>query len=143
MARPITVITPEQDLFWVDALRALEAGETTREMIMSIGGISGRTLERRLARAREVREDFDEAEPDERDDDKLPYLALTSSPERERGDWYDLESGLCTVERGSVRVSNRSATALRVRSITGGRPVDLETGSKSHNPTDGLKGGVG
>jgi hypothetical protein len=79
---------------------------------------------------------------DERDDDNLPHLALTSSPERERGDWYDLESGLCTVERGSVRVSNRTATALRVRSITGGRPIE-RAGSKSHNPTDGLKGGVG
>lgn len=126
-------------------LRAIEAGDTTVQDLMRVTGLGRSQVYDRLKRARENRT-AGEPEPcdgyDDEGTDHLPYLAITDDPSRESGDWYEPESGMASVDRGSVRISDHNGRRLLVRSINGGRKT--EEAIKQHEPDpSGLKGGVG
>ena len=132
MARPPNIITPEQDLFWVDALRALEARETTREQIMAISGVSSRTLDRRVARAKEMRGEFEAEEPDGTDREReLPWVPLVHG-EHDAEFVYrldrDEESRLPV---GPFRIGDHNGRRLRVQHAGNGQPVEGAAKSKA------------
>jgi hypothetical protein len=110
-------------------------------------GMSQGHLSRRLARARRYRasvanRDARESQPCEPDEHDLPHLAITDDPARERGHWYEPESGAASVDTGRVRIANHSGTRLRILPINGGRKT--EEAIKQHHPDPaGLRGGVG
>jgi hypothetical protein len=122
-----------------DALAPYERGEKTRREMAAELGISVQWLRKLLARERRQQAESQPCEPDEHD---LPHLAITDDPARERGHWYEPESGAASVDTGRVRIANHSGTRLRVLPINGGRKTE-ET-IKQHQPDpDGLRGGVG
>lgn len=109
-------------------------------------GMSQGHLSRRLARARRCRAELEKqaerVQPCEPDEHDLPHLAITSDPARERGHWYEPESGHASVDSGRVRIGNHNGTRLRVLSINGG--TKTEEAVRQHKPDPkGLKGGVG
>lgn len=123
-------------------------GEGVSQIALAVReGISQGHLSRRLARARRYRAELErqaarDSQICEFDEHDLPHLAITSDPARERGHWYEPESGHASVDSGRVRIGNHNGTRLRVLPINGG--VKAEEAVRQHKPDpDGLKGGVG
>jgi hypothetical protein len=128
-------------MFWVDALRAIEEGEKTRGEVMALTCISERTLERRLARAREVRDDFADDGPSETD---LPWVEVVAvHPDDEpRTPHYNLVGDRLNAPAGAFRIGDGKGR-LRVRHAGQGRPVDDTGHRKDYEPDpDGLAGGL-
>ncbi len=130
MARPLTRITPEQDVFWVDALRALESQETTRELIMAITGVSERTLKRRLARARLVRNDIECDAELKHDGVELPWVELVNGTEPDHPH-YDLGSDRLIKPPGPFRIGDHHGRRLKIQHAGNGKPVEKVVKSKA------------
>jgi hypothetical protein len=147
MARTTHIHTPEQNVFWVDVVRALEAGEFTFAELMAKLDISRATLYRNLALGRKWR-DEEEADADTGgpEIDDAPILHLTYDPSRERREWIDLgSSGVRTSlddVGGSVLVGNHNGTRLKRQRLGTGRQSS-EARNDKLPPADGLKGGTG
>lgn len=109
-----------------------ERGAETRAEMAARLGVSQRHLRRLLARERA--EATDDGEP--------IYVALTDDPAREGGEYYDLRSDHCSVERGPIRIGTYDGRKLKVRSLGGGRHAEPSGPTKYDPPDDGLKGGV-
>lgn len=129
-------------------LWAYESEGLSQAELAERAGMSQSHLSRRLARARRYQAELDrsdarEAQPCDADEEHdLPHLAITDDPGRERGHWYEPESGAASVDSGRVRVGNHNGTRLRILPINGGRKT--EEAIKQHEPDpEGLKGGVG
>ncbi len=141
MPRPLP--TPTQVNLWLDLV---EDG-WTKEEIAEMAGVSLRTVQRRVADARERRESGEPGvDQSEIGDDDAVYLELVERvPDHDAGDagWYSLQDDAtshdgtgCFVHigtgRGGVPRRNRLGT---------GRHVDSGQSYKARD--DGLKGGKG
>jgi hypothetical protein len=132
MPTPPLTYTPEQDLFWADAVRALREGETTREQIMAIADISARTLDRRLARGREVLADVEETEDivGGRDGEELPWVEIVERlwPDDPHYDTFD---DRLQKSAGAFRIGTGNGRRLKVQHAGNGRPVEKPAKSKA------------
>jgi hypothetical protein len=121
MARPHNIYTPEYDLFWVGVLRALETEGYTREQVMDLTGVSERTLKRRLARARDVRDDF-EGDGHDGPATDLPWVELVDGT-RPPNPHYDLATDRLEKPAGAFRIGDGRGR-LRVQHAGRGAPLD-------------------
>jgi hypothetical protein len=143
MPTPPLTFTPEQDLFWADAVRALDEGETTREQIMAVAGISERTLKRRLARGREVLGDIEEHDDGEHDTSDFPWVPIVDGAAAP-GLHYRLDADKTSVLPSCpFRIGTGNGRHLRVHHSGDGRPVEKPKPSKAkHKPKiDGKRRG--
>ncbi len=143
MARTPTIYTPEQYVFWVDVVRALDAGEISHAELMERLKISRATMYRMLAKGRQwlEEEEVDRGSPEL---DEAPILHLTTSPSFERAAWYDLRSDRTSLDGvgGAVLVANHNGTRLRRQRLGTGTRASEVRNDKLPEP-DGLKGGTG
>jgi hypothetical protein len=146
MARPIIIITPEIDKLWVLVLRALRDGEMTRAQVMDWAGVSERTLERRLARARSVEDEF----PGDREIEEirkrlaageLKWVEIISRGEIS-APHYDLTTNELRNVSGSFLINNGRGRP-RIQNAGWGTVTTDATGPTSYEPDAKLAGGVG
>ena len=107
MPRPLRIHSDSCDSLWVHVLGALEAKAIIREEVMAAAGLSRRTLERRLARARGIADEAgDGGGPPDLDDGVLLHLTHDPEPLRRPGpDWHDLASDRTSLDAtGPVRL---------------------------------------
>src|SRR6185312_1111604 len=93
MPRPPTIHTLESDLSLLSIYYLIESGELARSEAAERLGISERTLYRRMARARAIREDFEpDPDPEPEPEDTAVHLEITAGPRSRTpgGGWYDL-----------------------------------------------------
>ncbi len=136
MSRPSS--TPTRGILWRDLV---EDGWTTDE-IAEMAGVSVRTVQRRIAQARESSEsDDDRPEVGDKDAD---YLELVDrSPEHPIRGYYDLATDATSHDGTSAFVfigTGRGGTPRRNRLGTG---KHVDTGQSYRSKDDGLKGGKG
>ncbi len=136
MPRPSS--TPTRGILWSDLV---EDGWTTTE-IAEMAGVSLRTVQRRIAQARES----DEPEQDrpEVGDAAADYLELVDrSPERPIRGYYDLATDATSHDGTTDFVwigTGRGGTPRRNRLGTG---KHVDTGQSYRSKDDGLRGGKG
>lgn len=143
--RAHTIQDLEKDLA---LLWAYESEGITQADLGAREGLSQSQLSRRLARGRRYRAELAKTEREDRQvqpsDDLLPFVALTDDPERERGDWYDLDTDDTTVEDGLMRMTSHSGQHLMVINRWAGAIDATVKGPTTHKPDPkGLKGGIG
>lgn len=130
-----------------------ERGDISRAELARQLGVSERHLRRLHAQERARRQGDDDGP---RPDDEPPYVAITDDPDREKGHWYHLESGECSLDHGKARIGGGGQGCdggpsrrlpphhiegrLRILDVQGGLPAS-RGGWTRYDPTDDLKGG--
>ena len=110
----------------MDTLRALEAGETTREFLMSYHGVCERTLKSRLADARRWKADEDaEAEAFRAigNRSEIQWAEIVTKAEGNRPQ-YGLEADELVLDRIGLFRINDGRGHLKIQHAANGIPVD-------------------
>ncbi len=138
MPRPLP--TPTQINLWLDLV---EDG-WTKEEIAELAGVSLRTVQRRIADARERRESGEpEQDRPEIGDDDAVYLELVDQPSDARSGWYDLATDATSHDGTGCFVHVGTGRGGKPRRNRLGTGQHCNNGQNYKARDDGLRGGKG
>jgi hypothetical protein len=128
MPRKLTTYDRERESIWLDLV---ESGESTTAEIAALAGLTQRSIQMRISRARHRRE-YD-ADPRVIGIGDAPVLHLVTDIRGQRGDWYHLPTDITSrdLEGGPVLVPNAKGTGLLRQRLGTGDPVQAPARSKA------------